>query len=702
MSHLSPQATLRVEGMNCANCALGIERHLNALGLSRVAVNFATSTARFALPPERSLEDIAQEIRQLGYTVPELDAVDRESRFSSLEGKFLFSLLFTIPLMLPMLLPVHGLHDPFVQLGLSLPVFLVGLHHFGKSALASLRARVPNMDVLIVVGTTAAFFYSLYGTIFGLGSDFLFYETAATISTIVLFGNLLEKRAVRMTTSALQELTALQVVPAKRVSTERGAAYAVVDSRELQAGDVVQVDVGDRVPADGEVVLGSADIDESMVTGESVPVSRALGAMVIGGTVVVQGNIRVRASAVGDATVLSNIIRLVEQAEGAKPPLQKLADRISSIFVPCVGGIALLTFLFTLFLTSHGLSEALLRSIAVLVIACPCALGLATPTAVMVGLGRAAKLGILAKGGDALERLANARAFLFDKTGTLTTGAFRLDNISTKEDLSQVQSIIRALEQNSSHPIAKSLVAALSHVPPHEFRSVREEQGRGMSGEDINGQHYELGAARLLLRGSSEVSGDDLVLLRNGKLLAALRISDEVKPEATQVIQRLRHSGARTIIVSGDRSPKVQQIAQALGVDESFAEQSPEEKLRTIETLERSTRTAFIGDGINDAPALARAHIGISLSGATQVAIQSAQIVLVGGNLHGLPRAQAISRLTVSTIRQNLFWAFFYNILAIPIAALGFLTPTVAAFAMALSDVLVIGNSLRLRFRSVD
>lgn len=702
MSHPSSRATLRVEGMNCANCALGIERHLTSLGLSQVAVNFATSTARFQLPPERSLKEIAQEVRQLGYTVPELDAVDRESRFSSLEGKFLLSLVFTIPLMLPMVIPVHGLHDPFVQLGLSLPVFLVGLHHFGKSALASLRAKVPNMDVLIVVGTTSAFLYSLYGTLLGLGEDFLFYETAATISTIVLFGNLLEKRAVRMTTSAIQELTALQIVPAKRLSSESSNTVTNIDSRELMTGDLVQVDVGDRVPADGEVYGGAAALDESMVTGESFPVTRSVGSKVIGGTVVVQGNIRVRIAAVGDATVLANMIRLVEQAEGAKPPLQKLADRVSSIFVPCVGSIAFLTFCLTLGLTSVGASEALLRSIAVLVIACPCALGLATPTAVMVGLGRAAKLGILAKGGDALERLAHAKAFLFDKTGTLTTGNFRLDGIATKEDLTFVQSVIRALEQNSSHPIARSLVTALSRIPPHEFRVVREEQGRGMIGEDRKGQRYELGAARLLCPHASAGGADDLVLLRNGTLIASLQISDEIKSEAAQVIARLRSEGARTIIVSGDRTAKVQQAAKALGVDESFAEQSPEEKLRTIETLERKTRTVFIGDGINDAPALARAHIGVSLSGATQVAIQSAQIVLVGGNLNGLPRAFALSRLTMSTIRQNLFWAFFYNVLAIPIAALGFLTPTVAAFAMALSDVLVIGNSLRLRFRSVD
>jgi len=698
------QVELSIGGMDCGNCALGIERQLKRLGLADASVNFATARARFTLPLDQPLTTVIGTIEGLGYRVSsEAGAVLPVHRDGALARKFLFALVFTLPLFLHHLLgglPLfHPLHNPWVQLGLCLPVFILGLLHFGRSALASLRAGLANMDVLIVIGITASFGYSLYGTLFNLGGNFLFYETTATITTIVLLGNLIESRSVRRMSGALEELARIRPATARRISLNAAGHEELTEipAEAIAPGDILAVNLGDKVPADGEVVAGEGAVDESMITGESLPVGRGVGDPVVGGTLVQQGSLRIRATAVGEHTVLAGIIRLVAEAQTNKPAIQRLGDQVSAIFTPVVCAIALLTLLVSLFGLGLGTEEAILRSVAVLVIACPCAMGLATPTAVMVGIRRAARSGILLKGGNTLEEFANVSRVVFDKTGTLTTGEFRIERLEVLHgDEAAVRSALVGLEQHSSHPIARSIVRELRDVPPLPFTAIEERRGRGISGRAPDGSCFEVGSRQILPPGT--VSADfDLVVLHDGELIAGLAISDELKPLAAETVARLRLLGLEPVLLSGDRQDRCAAVARATGIERVYAERSPEEKLTIIEALEQEGPTAFVGDGVNDAPALARARVGVSLSDATQAAIESARVILLTGNLESLVMALRLARGTLITIRQNLFWAFSYNIIAIPIAAAGHLSPLVAAFAMGFSDIMTIGNSLRLR-----
>ena len=688
---------LNVTGMHCNNCAISIHNLLAKKGLQNILVDFAGEEVKFSTENEATVPDIIKGIEQLGFKVVDDLALHSPKFYEKIENKFIFCLVFTVPLLLHMVLPWHFLQIPFLQLLLCLPVFIVGCLHFGRSAWGSVKNGVPNMDVLIFVGSSAAFIYSLVGTIEHLGEQYEFYETCATIITLVLLGNVFEKRSVTQTTSAVKDLVKIQQVTANRVIND---GIEVISAKEVVSGDILLVNQGDKIPVDGDVLSGEASVDESMLTGESVPVEKVKYDKVIGGTIIQHGNIKIMATKVGSNTVLSQIIDLMKKAQAAKPPVQRLGDKVASIFVPAVIFISLITFTITYFAVHTSMQTALMNAIAVLVISCPCAMGLATPTAVMVGLGRAAKNGILIKGGDTIEAVANTKFVVFDKTGTLTTGKFRINDIKVESDvdLETVRGIIMAIEERSNHPIAKSLVAELKTLPQQKLILLKaaEEKGLGMRAKDVQGNNYFLGTAKATTDGEF-----NLVLYKNQILLAQIAIDDEIKPDAATLIAQLKTLGIVPVLLSGDKKNRCLKVANVIGIKEVHAEKLPDEKLSVIDIYKQKGKTIMIGDGINDAPALTQADVGVSMNDASQVAIQSARVILLNTDLHSVVKFLQISKHTMLTIKQNLFWAFAYNIIAIPVAALGFLNPMVGAFAMAFSDVVVIGNSLRLKAKKI-
>ena len=684
--------------MHCNNCALSVHKLLEKKGFHDISVDFASEQVKFTTDNDDAIKDAVKSIEGLGYKVIEDAATHKENFYDKVENKLIFCAIFTVPLLSAMLLPWHFLHDPIVQLILCLPVFIVGCLHFGKSAWNSIKGGVPNMDVLIFAGSSAAFIYSLIGTIEGLGMNYQFYETSATIITLVLLGNLFEKRSVTQTTSAVKDLVKIQQVSANRIVNGQ---VEVISAKEVRPGDTLIVNTGDKIPVDGDVLSGNASVNESMLTGESVPVENGKYDKVIGGTIVEHGNITMLATKVGSNTVLSQIIELMKKAQAAKPPVQKLGDKVAAIFVPAVILIAILTYALTYFVGHAGMQHALMNAIAVLVISCPCAMGLATPTAVMVGLGRAAKNGLLIKGGDTIESVTHAKYVVFDKTGTLTTGKFKVNNLIVEgnADIEQVRGIVMAIEERSSHPIARSLVAELKSLPQQKIilRSVTEEKGLGMRAEDVEGNHYFMGSSKL----KDDDSAFNISLYKNHNLLAKIEMDDEIKPQSAQLIATLKSMGIIPVLLSGDKQSRCKKVASAIGIDEVHGEKLPSEKLTVIDVYKNKGETVMVGDGINDAPALTQADIGVSMNDSSQVAIQSAKVILLNTDLFSLVKFLQISRHTLLTIKQNLFWAFAYNVVAIPIAAMGFLSPMIGALAMAFSDVIVIGNSLRLKVKRI-
>ena len=687
---------LNVTGMHCNNCAISVHKLLEKKGFHDISVDFASEEVKFSTDSDISIQDAIKSIEGLGYRVIEDAALHQERFYEKIENKLIFCTLFTLPLLVSMLLPWHFLSDPWMQFLLCLPVFIVGCLHFGKSAWGSIKGGVPNMDVLIFIGSSSAFIYSLIGTIQHLGMRYQFYETSATIITLVLLGNLFEKRSVTQTTSAVKDLVKIQQVNANRVVN---GVIEVINAKEVRSGDMLQVNTGDKIPVDGEVISGNASVNESMLTGESVPVEKAKYDNLIGGTIIEHGNITMLATKVGSYTVLSQIIELMKKAQGAKPPIQKTGDRVAAIFVPAVIIIALVTFLLTWLVGHAGLQHALMNAIAVLVISCPCAMGLATPTAVMVGLGRAAKNGILIKGGDTVEAVTRTKYIVFDKTGTLTTGKFSINDIKAEpgNDIELIRGTITAIEERSNHPIARSLVNGLKVLPQQKviLKSVTEEKGLGMRAEDVEGNHYFLGSSK----DKSKDALFNVSLYKNQALMAQIEIDDEIKPQAAALIVELKNMGIIPVLLSGDRQSRCEKVAATLGIQEVHGDKLPAEKLTVIDVYKKKGETIMVGDGINDAPALTQANIGVSMNDSSQVAIQSAKVILLNTDLFSLVKFLQISRHTLVTIKQNLFWAFAYNIVAIPIAALGFLNPMFGALAMAFSDVVVIGNSLRLKIK---
>ncbi len=697
---------LKVDGMDCANCARSITRFLERKGLEDVYVNFQTKEVKYN-PADAaiSLDQVKGGIKKLGYTI--IDE-NQKKPLLTFERQLLIAALFTAPLLFGHLLMMVGWHLPFmenpwIQLAFCTPVYLIGINYFGTSAWKALRQGDLHMDILIFIGSSAAFIYSLIGTFSGV-SDYIFYETSATIVTLVLVGNWMEHRAVEQTTNSIKALTALQVEYARKVV--KPGIVVKVKKEEVKKGDILQVNEGDKIPVDGLITNGSASIDESMITGESLPVEKELGNQVVGGSILQSGNVEMEVTAVGSDTLLGQMIELVKSAQRDKPEIQRLADKISSIFVPTVLSISLLTVILGHFAFGLSFEQAYMNAIAVLVISCPCAMGLATPTAVMVGVGRMARNGILVKGGQTLEIFAKTNKIIFDKTGTLTTGQFSVKDIKHYNgEVARNEAIILALEQKSSHPIAQSLVRALEqrvNGQLERFQSLKvlEKKGIGLEASDDNGTVYWIGSAKIIPE-EQRLDGYQIYLKENDTLIAAIAMEDEVKQDAQRTINYLIQNGITPTILSGDLKENTQKVANRLKIREFYAERLPAEKLAMVETLGKDGFTAMVGDGINDAPALAKANIGVSLSNASQAAIQSAQIVLLNGRLSSLEKALGISKLTVQTIRQNLFWAFSYNIVAIPIAAMGFLNPMLGALFMAFSDVIVIGNSVRLNYKKI-
>ena len=697
----------KVEGMTCANCALTINKFLEKKGQRNIRVNPIDGQVSFDLVEGGSGNDLRQGIEDLGYQVVSESAGTADNRrplLSTHLRRFLFCLPFTLALLLHMLhewLPLHFLMNPWVQLALCLPVYVVGMSFFGRSAWKSLRNGVPNMNVLIALGATAAFLYSLIGTLFGLGPDYLFYETAATIITLVFLGYHMEDASMASTQKALRELTKSQKVMANMIAFDGDHNEVVLplENTQLKVGDLVLVRSGEQVPTDCKVLWGEAYVNEAILTGESLPIHKKKKDPLIGGSVVESGTLRAQVTAVGEQTVLSGILGLVGKAQGEKPPVQLLADRISAVFVPAVIAIAAVTVLANWYFLGD-FSQSLMRGIAVLVIACPCAMGLATPAAVAVGLGRAARSGILFRESASLEHFRNIRQVVFDKTGTLTTGEFHVKAIGT-ESISEeeLRRTAWSLEKYSIHPIAKSITQAFKGGEEVRWEKIEEIKGLGMKATDRQGNEWMAGSHKAVAPEAEP--GHNVYLSKNGAFVGWIDLEDEVRPESAEVVRHLKSKGLRTILISGDTEPRCAALAERLGIGEHHSGQSPEDKMRRIGELNRQAPTVMVGDGINDAPALARATLGISLGEATSIALQNAHVVLMNQGLRKLPTAMGLGRHTYATIRQNLFWAFFYNIIAIPIAAFGLLTPAFGALVMGLSDVVLALNSVRLYVKKV-
>jgi Cu+-exporting ATPase len=574
--------------------------------------------------------------------------------------------------------------------------------YFGVSAVKSLRRGIPNMNVLIAIGATAAFVYSLIGSIDNLGMDYIFYETTATIITLVFLGEWIEHKSVATTQKELNKLAAQQKVMANMIAFDEEHKELIfpVENTTLHVGDLILIKTGEQVPIDCKILWGDAHVNEALLTGESKPIHKTKKDTLIGGSMITDGTVKAQVTAVGKDTVLSNILTLVKQAQGEKPPIQQLADKISAIFVPVVLAIAILTFLINYFAFDISGTHSLMRSIAVLVISCPCAMGLATPAAIAVGLGRAAKNGILFRNAKSLELFKDITTVVFDKTGTLTKGQMTISKWQSAIEENLFKQIIFSLEKYSNHPIAKAITTDWKINNPINWKKIEEIKGLGMKAEDAAGNIYQL-ASYKIASALTEDPSHTAYLLHNDKLVGWFDMEDEIRTEAKEVISYLHSKNIQTILLSGDSLERTQKIADALGIDKVYAEKTPEEKLQIIGDLNNLTPVAMVGDGINDAPALAKATIGISMSDATQLAVQSAQVVLMNKGIQQLPLALGLGKHTFITIKGNLFWAFIYNIVAIPIAAVGLLQPGLAALAMGFSDVVLAINSIWLKFKKV-
>ena len=690
----------KVDGMSCSACAKTINGFLEKKGMKQVRVSLTAGEAQFLNEPGVPELELKKGIESLGYHVAE------ESSTKKHPNKFIRFLAICVPFTLILQLhmfghmPVfHWLMNAWVQLVLCLPVYITGMYFFGRSAVNGIRQGDMNMNVLIALGATAAFLYSLTGTLLGLGESYLFYETSAAIITLVFFGNYLEERSLQSTQRSLTRLVKTQKITANMIAYDDLHQEQIfpVDSLTLKSGDLVLIRSGEQIPADAKILWGAGQVDEAIITGESLPVNKTKKDLIIGGSILLDGSLKAQVTGAAKDSVLSNMIDLVKRTQTDKPKIQLLADRISGVFVPVVIGIAILCFLLN-YVILQDFGSSIMRSIAVLVIACPCAMGLATPAAIAVGLGRAASNGILFRKADSLELFRKINQVVFDKTGTLTKGAFSIKEFKILDPLTtevEFKKILFSLEKYSNHPIAKSLTNVWKIQPEIRWKKTEEIKGYGIQATSLQGDEYKAGSASFIGIDSLEAN-HSIYLMKNNQLAGWVDMQDELRPEAFEVMAYFKKRNIKTILLSGDRKQKTEAIAAVLGMDEVIAEQTPLQKLQQIERLNALAPTAMIGDGINDAPALAKASIGISMSDASQIAMQTADLVLMNSGLKKLPLSMQIGAHTYLTIRQNLFWAFFYNVLAIPVAAFGMLTPAVAAAAMAFSDVVLLVNSSRL------
>jgi len=710
-----------IKGMDCQSCVTLIEKTLSKTdGVKSAVVNLTTNKGAFEFDEKKLKEnDIILAINKLGYgalLIAGKESIDSETKrrkeeISRLKKRFYFSLAFSLPaFVIGMLLPWLGIEVPYAQYivwALATPVQFVIGWQFYKGMFGALRNKSANMDTLIATGTSAAYFYSVYAVLF-LPDSAQYFEAAAILITFVVMGKLLEAVAKGKTSEAIHKL--MELSP-KIATVIRNKLEIKISVDDVMVGDIIIVKPGEKIPVDGIIVEGSSAIDESMITGESIPVEKKKGDKVIGATINKVGAFKFKATKVGENTTLSQIIKLVEDAQTKKAPIQRFADRVSAYFVPVVILIAIATFLVWFFAFGKEFDFSLISAVAVLVIACPCALGLATPTAIMVGTGKGAKNGILIKGGDALETAHKLKCVVFDKTGTITKGMPEVTDVVGKDVLQFAASI----EQNSEHPLAEAILkeAKRNNLTLKKVTSFKAVPGHGISA-NIKGVKYYFGNSKLMEKANVNISllkqnlelleaqGKTVMILASGKKAKGLiAVADTIKETSKQAVEELEKLGIEVYMITGDNERTANAIAAQAGIKNVFAGVMPEDKEKYVKTLQKQGKVAMVGDGINDAPALAVADIGIAMGSGTDVALETGNIVLMKNNLLDVPKAIRLSRQTMSKIRQNMFWALFYNSLGIPIAALGFLNPAIAGAAMALSSVSVVSNSLLLKIKKL-
>lgn len=716
-------AKLHISGMHCAACARNVENALrNAVGVEKAAVNFADESASVSFyPDETSTDDLVRVVVDAGYGAALEDSLDRQAdalkrtREQAIQLMlFIFGAVMSLAIMgLSMFADFAGRN--WVVLALATVVQGALGWQFYVNSVAALRRSTTNMDVLIALGSSSAYLYSLFMVLHGAG-EHLYFDTAAMILTFITLGRFLEIRSRGKTSEALVAL--LDMAP-KTATVIREGEETKVPVSELVEGDEFRVRPGEQIATDGVVVSGSSAVDEAIITGESVPVAKGEGDEVIGASVNREGTLVVRATRVGRDTALQQIVGLVKDAQGSKPPIQRLADKVSSIFVPSIVGLALVTFLLwgVLGQSDAPWSRALINATSVLLIACPCALGLATPTAVMVGTGLGARHGVLIRDAAALEALASAKTVLFDKTGTLTRGKPEVVRIAPAEgmDAEEVLRVAALAEQSSEHPLGRAIVEAWEGdpAPVEDFAAI---PGRGVRCV-VDGRPVLVGAPALLeeegldlepfaaLRQEMAGQGQTVsAVAEGGRVIGLIGLADSLRPEAEQVVAQIKGMGIEVAMVTGDNEQTAQAVARRVGIERVHAGVTPDRKEETVaQELERTGGVVvMVGDGINDAPALARATVGIAIGTGADVAMQAGQVTLTGSDLSGVVRALRLGKITLRHVKQNLGFAFGYNVAAVPLAALGYLSPAIAAGAMAASSVSVVTNSLRLRGASLD
>lgn len=712
--------TFAITGMTCANCSARVEKELKATdGVLEANVNLATEKATVQFDESLTADNLIQRVEAIGYGAILFDEEHKQkieqekaAYLKRMKRDLILSAILTAPLMIAMIAMllgshagwVHFLHIPLVQLILVTPVqFGVGLR-FYRGAYHALKTKAPNMDVLVAMGTSAAFALSVYNGFFNPHNSDLYFESSGMIITLILLGKYLEQKAKTKTSDAIKQLMSLQ---AKTATVILAGEEKQVPIEDVQVGDLLRVRPGEQIPVDGKIFSGQTTIDESMLTGESLPVDKNVEDQVFGGTVNTTGSIQFNATQVGSMTVLSRIIRMVEDAQGEKAPIQQIADKISKIFVPTVLGIALITLIATGLLTGDW-QQAIVHSVSVLVIACPCALGLATPTAIMVGTGLGAKSGILIKGGGALEKIAHLTTVVLDKTGTITEGKPVVADFEAFDP--QALAYLTSLEQHSEHPLAKAIYQygkdQADILPVENFESLT---GQGVTGM-IEGKQYFVGSKRGLKERkipfaeervlALEAEGKTVMFLTDQvNVLALISVTDQVKQSSKAAIEALHQLGLKVKMLTGDNPQTARYIGAQVGLQASdiVAEVLPEDKAQVVKELQSNGESVgMVGDGINDAPALALADIGIAMGSGTDIAMETADITLMNSDLLSVEKSIRLSKLTLRKIKQNLFWAFLYNVIGIPFAAFGFLNPIIAGGAMAFSSVSVLLNSLSL------